>query len=146
MIILLTILIALDRLTNAYALRALTHGDITLAPGITLHLTFNRGVSFSLLASDSALGFWLLTSVLALAIAAFAWIAYVQWRAKAPAALGYVFVTAGGASNLVDRLLYGGVVDFIDCHVGTWHWPTFNLADMFIMGGVAYVFWRMLRD
>ncbi len=146
MIILLSILVALDRLSKAWALRALDCGDITLAPLLNLHLSYNRGVSFSLFASDAQLGFWVLSGIIALAITLLAWYTWVQWQQKSPVALGYTFVLAGGFSNLIDRIMYGGVVDFVDFHVGSWHFATFNLADMFIVGGVGYVFWRMTRD
>ena len=146
MFVLLSILIALDRITKAWALRTLPGGDIALAPGLNLHLSLNRGVSFSLLHSNGALGFWLLTGVLILAVIALAFYTWRQWQEKSPAAIGFVCVPAGGISNVIDRLLYGGVVDFIDCYVGAWHWPTFNFADVYIVGGVGYALWRLIRD
>ena len=146
MIVLFTILVALDRLTKAWAVRTLADGSITLAPWVNLHLAYNRGVSFSLFASDAPLGFWVLTGVLTIAITGLAWYTWVQWQQKTPVALGYVCILAGGASNLVDRIMYGGVVDFVECHIGAWYWPTFNLADVWIVTGVLYVFWRMRRD
>ena len=104
MIVLLAILIALDRLTKAWALRALSHGDMLLAPGVNLHLSYNRGISFSMLSSESALGFWLLTGTPSCAIALLGYYAYLQWRAGTSVALGYVFILAGGISNLADCL------------------------------------------
>ncbi len=143
MFLILTILILLDRLSKYLALRMLATGPVTLGPFLNLHLSYNPGVSFSLLTWVSPV---VLTSMLCVAITALAWFTWVQYQQSKRAALGYVFVLAGGASNLVDRIMHGAVVDFIDFHIGTWHFATFNLADMFIVGGVTYTFWRMTRD
>jgi lipoprotein signal peptidase len=53
--------------------------------------------------------------------------------------LGLSFIIAGALGNVVDRILYGGVIDFIDLGF----WPTFNLADVFVVLGVGLVVWRM---
>lgn len=50
-------------------------------------------------------------------------------------------LSIGALSNALDRLLYGGVIDFILVHYGAWYWPTFNLADIYICGAVALLIW-----
>ena len=140
------VLVLLDRISKSWALSYLTQGDITLAPGINFHLTLNRGVSFSLLWSDGPFGFALLTALLGCIVIALSFFTVVHWLRGATVAWGYACVLAGGISNVFDRLLYGGVVDFIDCYVGSWHFATFNLADAWIVGGVAFVMWRLIRD
>ena len=53
--------------------------------------------------------------------------------------LGFALILGGAGGNLIDRVLYGYVVDFIDVYVGNWHWPAFNVADMAISVGAGVV-------
>jgi signal peptidase II len=100
-----------------------------------LVLTCNRGVSFGLFNGEAGLP----TIAFALiAVAIVAVLAY--WLARATSAwlAGAIGLIIGGAvGNVIDRLRLGGVVDFLDFHVGPWHWPAFNLADSAICIGVA---------
>ncbi|HER27232.1 MAG TPA: signal peptidase II [Rhodospirillales bacterium] len=100
---------------------------IPVLPFFNLVMGWNRGVSFGLFNSDSALNDWLLP-LIALVIVAFllAW----MWRAEKPllaAALGSVI--GGAIGNVIDRFNYGSVADFLDVYVAGYHWPAFNLAD-----------------
>jgi signal peptidase II len=95
----------------------------------------NSGVSFGMLQSGSDLGPWLLAGfALAVCGALGVWLARAESRLLA-AALG---LTIGGAlGNVIDRLRFGAVFDFLDLHAFGWHWPAFNLADSAITVGVA---------
>ena len=95
----------------------------------------NTGVSFGMLQSGSDLGPWLLSGfALAVCGALGVWLARTDSRLLA-AALG---LTIGGAlGNVIDRLRFGAVFDFVDLHAFGWHWPAFNLADSAITVGVA---------
>ncbi len=109
---------------------------LALGPvGFDLTMVWNRGVTFGLLAGDSA---WtqLALGALALAIAGFLirWMSRAENRATA-LALGAVVGGAGG--NVIDRLRFGAVVDFVDWHAWGWHWYVFNVADAAIVLGVA---------
>jgi signal peptidase II len=53
---------------------------------------------------------------------------------------GFIFIIGGALGNLIDRILYGFVIDFIDCYIGKLHWPAFNLADSFITIGIILIF------
>jgi signal peptidase II len=55
------------------------------------------------------------------------------------------FVVGGAISNIIDRVHYGVVIDFIDLHLGIWHWATFNIADVFIMVGVLGVLFKSIK-
>lgn len=52
-------------------------------------------------------------------------------------ALSYSLILGGAVGNLIDRALRGHVIDYLDLHWESWHWPAFNLADMSIVGGVT---------
>lgn len=103
--------------------------------GLDLTMVWNRGVTFGLLSGD---GPWnhLVLALLAAAIALFLlrWLARAETRAIA-VALGAVI--GGAIGNVVDRLRFGAVVDFVDAHAWGWHWYVFNLADAGIVCGVA---------
>ena len=54
-------------------------------------------------------------------------------------------ILGGAIGNVMDRIMYGAVVDFIDLHYGNWHWPAFNIADSAICIGAALIIWGELR-
>jgi signal peptidase II len=99
----------------------------------------NRGVSFGLFNNSAADGGGInaiIFSLLAAAIVA----ALLVWLFRAtgyllPAAIGLVI--GGAIGNVADRLRLGSVVDFLDFHLGAWHWPAFNVADAAICIGVG---------
>ncbi|MEJ0018056.1 MAG: signal peptidase II [Acetobacteraceae bacterium] len=110
-------------------------GQIVLLPVLSLTMVWNRGVTFGLF---NGLGQW---SSLALAAVALAVVAALGvWLRRAESRLVAVALGAivGGAiSNVIDRLRFGAVVDFIHAHVGEWSWYVFNVADAAIVCGVA---------
>ncbi len=97
----------------------------------------NTGMSFSLFSSSGLWGRWLLVALsLAIVLALFVWLRRAQsgWQATA---LGLII--GGALGNALDRLFFGAVGDFFDFHAFGYHWPAFNVADMAIFGGVAFV-------
>lgn len=103
--------------------------------GLDLTMVWNRGVTFGLLSGD---GPWhhLILALLAAGIAAFLlrWMAQAENRTTA-AALGAV--VGGAIGNVIDRVRFGAVVDFMDAHGWGWHWYVFNVADAAIVCGVT---------
>ena len=103
--------------------------------GLDFSMVWNRGVTFGLLSGD---GPWnhLVLALLAAAIALFLlrWLARAETLAVA-VALGAVI--GGAVGNVLDRLRFGAVVDFVDAHAWGWHWYVFNVADAGIVCGVA---------
>ncbi|RYJ02670.1 MAG: signal peptidase II, partial [Acetobacteraceae bacterium] len=103
--------------------------------GLNLTMVWNRGVTFGLLSGDGPLNHIIL-AVVAAAIAGF----LLRWMAKAEtrmiaAALGAV--VGGAIGNVIDRLRFGAVVDFVDAYGWGWHWYVFNIADAGIVCGVG---------
>ncbi len=95
----------------------------------------NRGISFGLFQGEGASGAWLISGfALIVSVGLGVWMSRVKRRWPA-AALGLVI--GGALGNVIDRLRLGWVIDFIDFHVSTWHWPAFNTADAAITVGVA---------
>ena len=103
--------------------------------GLDLTMVWNRGVTFGLLSGDGPLNHVIL-AVLAAAIAGF----LLRWLAKAETrmvALALGAVIGGAIGNVIDRLRFGAVVDFIRAHAWGWDWYVFNIADAGIVCGVV---------
>lgn len=110
-------------------------GQIVLLPVLNLTMVWNRGVTFGLLSGSGTWSYLVLAAVaLAVVVALGIWLR----RAESPLVAASLGAIAGGAvGNVIDRLRFGAVVDFIDAHLGAWHWYIFNLADAAIVCGVA---------
>jgi signal peptidase II len=110
-------------------------GQIVLLPVLNLTFVWNRGVTFGLLSSS---GTWSYLVLAAVALGVVAALGVWLRRAESPLVAMSLGAIAGGAvGNVIDRLRFGAVADFIDVHVGAWHWYVFNVADAAIVCGVA---------
>ena len=131
--------ILLDRATELSWHRSIIPGFLNL-----VHAR-NRGVAFSIFAdSDSP---WLRAALIVLALGAvglFAWMLATGRAATRPERWGFALVLGGAAGNVLDRILYGSVLDFLDFYVRDWHWPAFNVADACLSIGVTLIFWEMI--
>ena len=110
-------------------------GTVPLLPVLSLTMVWNQGVTFGLFHQEGAAGPWILAAVaLAVVVALGFWLRRAETRLVA-CALGAI---AGGAiGNVLDRVRFGAVVDFIHAHAGGWSWYVFNVADAAIVCGVA---------
>ncbi len=143
------VLLAFDQLSKWWILFVVElplHRNIPvleLGPiGLDLTMVWNRGVTFGLLSGDGAWNHLLLAG-LALAIAVF----LLRWLQRAETrlvALALGAVIGGAIGNVIDRLRFGAVVDFVDVHGWGWHWYVFNLADAAIVLGVCALVWDAL--
>jgi signal peptidase II len=114
-------------------------------PFLTCRVTLNRGISWSMLSGLGAAGFYILTAVIGLFLFGFAW--YTHKRSEAHHdTFGEMLVLVGGTSNFLDRLVYGGVVDFIQLSYGKWSFPIFNFADIYIVIGVAVMIYTTIYE
>ena len=133
------LLIGLDQASKWLAVsRLLPEQPVTFVPGFwDWHLQYNPGAAFSLFAESGPWkhGFFIALATLISVVLAVALrrVAREDWRNALPFAL----IIAGALGNLVDRLLHGKVVDFVDWYVGSHHWPVFNLADSCIVAGAV---------
>jgi signal peptidase II len=107
-------------------------------------LTYNKGAAFSFLAAESGWQRYLFTAI---AVAAVVFIIYLLKRHPGQRLFsGALALILGGAiGNLIDRVLYGHVIDFLDFHANNWHWPAFNVADSAICVGAAMFIFDELR-
>jgi signal peptidase II len=126
-----------DQLTKLAVERAFDYGDVRAVTSFfNLVLTYNKGAAFSFLASASG---WQGAFLVGVAIAASAFILYLLARhgEQKLFAFALALILGGAIGNLIDRLAYGHVIDFLDFHWRGWHWPAFNLADSAIVGGAG---------
>jgi signal peptidase II len=138
--------ILLDQLSKWWILTIVMNPPkrIPLIDFFSLVLVYNRGVSFGIFSDAPDWARWALIVFAALIAAALLiWMRYAESRLLA-LALG--FVAGGAIGNVIDRVYYGAVVDFLDFHVGAWHWPAFNVADSAITIGVALLIVDSLKS
>lgn len=138
--------IGLDQLSKLAVEYALNPGvAVVVNPYFNLNLAYNPGAAFSLLGSAGGWQRWLFMGI---ALLASGWISAWLWRLRPGLhlqAAGLALILGGAVGNLIDRIIHGVVIDFIQWHYGAYYWPTFNLADAAISVGVALLlldFWR----
>ena len=105
----------------------------------------NPGAAFSFLAGA---GGWQRWFFLAIALAASTWLMWMLLRPQRRLeALSYSLILGGALGNAFDRAVRGQVIDYLDFHLRSWHWPAFNIADMAIVGGaIALVLQSLVSD
>jgi signal peptidase II len=120
--------------------------SIALVPSFQLTYVHNPGAAFSFLSDAGGWQRWFfiaLSSVVSVLISI--------WLVRLPAALrwqaiGLALVLGGAVGNLVDRVLYGYVIDFLDVYYRSWHWPAFNVADAAITIGAVILLVDSFRN
>ncbi len=129
--------IALDQLSKQWVLTNLPeYQPIVVIEGFwNWYRTYNTGAAFSFLADAGGWQTWFFTA-LAFGICTL----LTVWLARTPrqdwrTALPFALVIGGAIGNVIDRLLHGHVIDFIQWYWRDWYWPAFNLADAAIVGG-----------
>ena len=142
------VVMAADQVSKLWVLSLLRLGEgVVLTPFFNLVLVMNRGAAFSFLAWAEGWQRWFFV-VLALAISVGIVIAMRRAASKAASRwlIGALTLVLGGAlGNVIDRLIYGAVVDFLDFHAAGWHWPAFNLADAAICVGIGLLLWQEFK-
>ena len=138
------LVIVLDQLSKWLVLGQLQFGEtIYVAPFWNWVLTWNPGAAFSFLADQGGWQRWFFT---ALALGVSGWIALELRRQSGDKGLclALSLVMGGALGNVIDRVRFGAVVDFIQWHVAGFYWPAFNVADAAIsVGAVLLVFGQL---
>jgi signal peptidase II len=109
--------------------------------------TSNPGVAFGLFADSQAS--WRAPLLILFSVVVIGLIIWMLWTNRAGGVLGsygLALILGGAGGNVVDRVFHRSVTDFIDFHLGTYHWYTFNVADTAIVIGAALVIFELLRD
>jgi signal peptidase II len=132
------VVLAADQASKYWILHVLELPElhqVELLPVLNLTMVWNHGVTFGLLNGFGSWSHFVLAGAALVVVAALVrWL----WRTENPVAALSIGAIAGGAiGNVIDRLRYGAVVDFIHAHLGEWSWYVFNVADAAIVCGVA---------
>jgi signal peptidase II len=138
----MAITVFLDQASKAYIMQTMRlHESIPVVPGyFSLTYIRNPGAAFGILASSSTgfrLLFFAVTSLFALVLLGtiFLRLRSDDWTGQ----LSIAAILGGAIGNLLDRLRFGEVIDFLDCYIEGYHWPAFNVADAAISVGVFFL-------
>ena len=135
-IIIILAIFLFDRLTKIYLLNLQETGseiDYYIFPFLNIYLVWNTGVGFGLLSMESNMIYHILTTIIVLIN-----ILLIIFLVKSKGLTSYFIavIIGGSLGNLFDRVYYYAVPDFIDFHLGDFHWFIFNVADIFITAGI----------
>lgn len=136
------LVLVLDQASKLLVMATLTPYQevVAVTPFFNLVHVHNTGAAFSLFADQSGWQRWFFLAVALIASGVILWL-LAGTRGRALFAIGLALILGGALGNLVDRLAYGHVVDFLDFHAAGLHWPAFNLADSAITLGAGLLIW-----
>ena len=136
------LVLLLDQLTKIWVMATIPYyGAVTVIPGcFDLVNIRNRGAAFGFLnRSDIEWQFWLFLVATVISAVVIFMLARTGRRGDRLLFSGLGLVLGGAVGNLVDRVRFRAVVDFLDFYMGQWHWPAFNVADVAICCGAVLV-------
>ena len=132
------VVVVLDQYSKVLVDSALElHQSIAIIPSLAIRKIYNSGAAFSFLSNASGWQRWFFIALALLVVGVLVVWLYRLQKNQLRMALALSLVLGGAIGNLVDRVLYGYVIDFIDVYYASWHWPTFNVADSAITLGAA---------
>ena len=135
-IIIIFAIFFLDRITKVYLINLQESGtdiDFYINPFLNFYLIWNTGIGFGLASLEANLFYHVLTSVIAIVNII---LVVFLFRVKGLYVYLLSLIIGGSLGNLFDRIYYFAVPDFIDLHIGDFHWFIFNVADIFITVGI----------
>ena len=135
-IIIILFIFGVDRLSKMYLINLQSSGtdiDFYIFPFLNFYLIWNTGIGFGLASMETNIYYHILTTIIL--IVNFILI-YLLIKSKDIYKYFYAIIIGGSLGNLFDRIYYYAVPDFIDLHLGNYHWFVFNVADIFITVGI----------
>jgi signal peptidase II len=137
------VIIVIDFITKKWILSLLFEipQQIVITSFFNLTPVWNKGVSFGIMSSHPEIIRFIIPILALLVILFFISQIHLQQPMQQ---IGSAIIAGGAAGNVIDRFLYGKVVDFFDFHIGGYHWPAFNIADIAICAGVAIMIYVII--
>ena len=135
-IIIILVIFFFDRITKIYLLNLQENGiniDFYINPILNFYLVWNTGIGFGLASMESSIYYHVLTFIIAVINIG---LIYFLFKSKGIHEYLLAILVGGSLGNLFDRVYYYAVPDFIDLHLGNYHWFIFNVADIFISVGI----------
>ena len=145
-IIIILVVFFFDRITKIYLIDLQMTGtdiDFYIFPFLNFYLVWNTGIGFGLVSLETNIFYHILTAIIAIVN-----LVLIFFLLKAQGIYSYLFalIIGGSFGNLFDRIYYYAVPDFIDIHIGNFHWFIFNVADIFItVGIIGFIFAELLK-
>jgi signal peptidase II len=145
--LIVVLIFAGDQITKHIVQNSIPHGAvISVIPGFfNLIHTENSGIAFSLFAGSSS--WWKMGLLIGVSVALLVTVVVVGLKNRDlnwVMGVGLALVVGGASSNLLDRIRFGQVVDFLDVYYRSYHWPTFNVADSAIVVGACFLLLEIL--
>jgi signal peptidase II len=135
------LIVIIDVLTKRAVIAKIPpYKNINILPFLRIVYVENKGAAFGLF-SNLGNNIFIVISIITIAII----IIYAVRFAKGLEVYAFSFILGGALGNLIDRLLIGKVIDFIDVYVGKWHWPAFNIADSALTIGIGLFIFSNLK-
>ena len=129
----------MDRLSKIYVIfldNKFLGSEIFSSKFLNIILIWNEGIAFGLLSFNEKIFYNLLTFIILIIILIIFFMVIKSYGLKKYSLL---MILGGALGNVYDRIFYGAVPDFIDFHIGNFHWFIFNVADIFITLGVIFM-------
>ncbi|TLU61458.1 lipoprotein signal peptidase [Thalassotalea litorea] len=141
------VMLVLDQLTKQLVVASMSlYQSIEVLPFFNFTYVHNTGAAFSFLADAGGWQRWFFSAI-AIGVSSL----LVYWMAKAKPSeklicISYALIISGALGNLIDRMAFGYVIDFLDFYVGNKHWPAFNIADSAIFVGAALMIFEAFTN
>jgi len=110
---------------------------------LNIHLIWNEGIAFGLFSFQKSNLYNFLTFIIIIVILI---IIFMTFKSKGLKKYSFLMILGGAIGNVFDRIIYNAVPDFIDFHIGEFHWFIFNIADVFISLGIIFMIFLELID
>ena len=142
----LSLIFIIDRISKIYVInldKKFSGSEIFTSKYLNISLIWNEGIAFGLLSFDQANLYNFLTILIILIIF---FIFMMVSKSHGLKKLALIMILGGALGNVFDRIIYKAVPDFIDFHIGNFHWFIFNIADIFITLGVIFMILLEMTD
>ena len=143
---LILLIFLIDRFSKIYVIyldKKFLGSEIFSSKFLNIYLIWNEGIAFGLLSFQKENFYDILTAIILIVILS---ILFILTQSKGLKKYCYLMILGGALGNFFDRLFYKAVPDFIDFHVGNFHWFIFNLADIFISIGIFFLIFLEFTD
>ena len=143
---LVILIFLIDRISKIYVInldKKFLGSEIFSSKFLNINLIWNEGIAFGLLSFNESYFYDILTFLIFLIIVA---IIFMTIKSESFKKYSYIMILGGALGNIFDRFFYKSVPDFIDFHIGNFHWFIFNIADVFITFGVIFLILLEITD
>ena len=145
-LIFLSFIFLLDRFSKIYIIhldKISKTSEIYISKFLNIHLIWNEGIAFGLFSFQKINLYNFLTFIIIIVILI---IIFMTFKSKGFKKYSFIMILGGAIGNVIDRIIYNAVPDFIDFHIGEFHWFIFNIADVFISLGIIFMIFLELID